>query len=271
MMQGAFFKGRAECLRWANETLDLSLSKVEECANGAVYCQLLDSVHYHKVRLNRIDWAAKQEYAMEKNYKILQEAFNTCGIQKHVEVQKLVRAKPQDNLEFLQWIMHYHEVNGGSHQDYNATERRRASCTSGKFLDWAGPNTGASSGIGRAQRDQNSAGNGSRRPHMGGTTNSNPSAYPNRAPAQGLNRSAKQANDAAVEQLRNRHSELEEEAKDLEHERNFYYGKLRNIEVKIQEAKDAGGALAEGGFQSLVTSLESILYEEDTEEAEVPQ
>ena len=30
---------------------------------------------------------------MEKNYKILQEAFNTCGIQKHVEVQKLVRAK----------------------------------------------------------------------------------------------------------------------------------------------------------------------------------
>ena len=116
--------------------------------------------------------------------------------------------RPQDNLEFLQWIMHYHEVNGGSHQDYNATERRRASCTSGKFLDWAGPNTGASSGIGRAQRDQNSAGNGSRRPHMGGTTNSNPSAYPNRAPAQGLNRSAKQANDAAVEQLRNRHSEL---------------------------------------------------------------
>ena len=161
MMQGAFFKGRAECLSWANQTLDINLSKVEECANGAVYCQLLDSVHYHKVRMNRIDWTAKQEYAMEKNYKILQEAFNTCGIQKHVEVQKLVRAKPQDNLEFLQWIMHYHEVNGGSHPDYNARERRESTCVSGKFLEWVGPNTGGS--IARAQRD--------RRPHMGGTTN----------------------------------------------------------------------------------------------------
>ncbi len=28
MMQGAFFKGRAECLRWVNETLDVNLSKV---------------------------------------------------------------------------------------------------------------------------------------------------------------------------------------------------------------------------------------------------
>ncbi len=36
---------------------------------------------------------SRQEYAMEKNYKILQEAFNTCGISKHIEVQKLVRAK----------------------------------------------------------------------------------------------------------------------------------------------------------------------------------
>jgi hypothetical protein len=52
--------------------------------------------------------------------------------------------------------------------------------------------------------------------------NSNTSAYPNRAPAQGLNRSTKE-----VEALRARHAELEEEAKDLEHERNFYYGKLK--------------------------------------------
>jgi hypothetical protein len=42
---------------------------------------------------------------------------------------------------------------------------------------------------------------------------------------------------------------------------------LRNIEVKIQEAKDGGS----DSFSGLVEALETILYEEDTEENEVPQ
>jgi len=278
MMQGAFFKGRAECLRWVNETLDTNLSKVEQCSNGAVYCQLIDSVHYHKVRLQRIDWNATQEYAMEKNYKILQEAFNTCGISKHIEVQKLVRSKPQDNLEMLQWIMHYHEVNGGTDANYEPAKRRLDTSTTQKFPEWAGCSTG--SGVARAQRDQPSSGQGQRRPHIGGnsnpgngtgTGNGNSSGYSNRQPASGLNRSkpAGGAKSVEVREMKQRHTELEEEAKDLEHERNFYYGKLRNIEVKIQEAKDAGGAEDLDIMKGLVSSLEGILYEEDNEDPNV--
>ncbi len=41
----------------------------------------------------------------------------------HVDVPKLCRAKPLDNLEFLQWIKRYFDLHYGG-QDYNALERR---------------------------------------------------------------------------------------------------------------------------------------------------
>lgn len=41
---------------------------------------------------------------MINNYKLLQAAFARAGIDKPVEVNRLVRAKYQDNLEFMQWF-----------------------------------------------------------------------------------------------------------------------------------------------------------------------
>ncbi len=41
----------------------------------------------------------------------------------HVDVPKLCRAKPLDNLEFLQWIKRYFDLHYGGHE-YNSLERR---------------------------------------------------------------------------------------------------------------------------------------------------
>lgn len=45
MMDGAFFVGRKEIMDWINGTLSLNLAKIEDTANGAVACQLLDIMH----------------------------------------------------------------------------------------------------------------------------------------------------------------------------------------------------------------------------------
>lgn len=44
MMDPAFFVGKGELLSWLNDILDINYTKVEQCANGAAYCQVMDAI-----------------------------------------------------------------------------------------------------------------------------------------------------------------------------------------------------------------------------------
>jgi len=43
MLAAAFHVGRAELLQWINGLLGLRYTKVEQCANGAAYCMILNA------------------------------------------------------------------------------------------------------------------------------------------------------------------------------------------------------------------------------------
>jgi RP/EB family microtubule-associated protein len=45
IMDKAFFVGKNIILGWINEFFDLQLTKVEQCATGAVHCQIMDAVY----------------------------------------------------------------------------------------------------------------------------------------------------------------------------------------------------------------------------------
>ena len=69
-------------------------------------------------------WQAKSEYEFIENFKLLQQAFARNDIKKHIEVEKLSKAKYQDNLEFLQWLKRYFDINYNQ-EPYDAAGRRK--------------------------------------------------------------------------------------------------------------------------------------------------
>ena len=123
MMDGAYFVGKNEILKWVNNTYKLNLTKIEQACTGALYCQIIDSIHPNKVKMHKVNWKAKLEHEFIPNYKILQQAFDECKISKNIEVEKLTKGKYQDNLEFLQWMKRYTDERNIQF-DYDALGRR---------------------------------------------------------------------------------------------------------------------------------------------------
>ncbi|KAJ7551088.1 hypothetical protein O6H91_05G002800 [Diphasiastrum complanatum] len=259
MMDAAYFVGRNEILSWINTTLHLNLSKVEEAASGAVHCQLMDATHLGVVPMHKVNFDARTEYEMIQNYKVLQDVFNKLKINKHIEVSRLVKGRPLDNLEFMQWLKRYCDsINGGVvNRSYNPMERREA-CRGGKEANKKAGSAHISSLSSKA-----------------GLVNSKPAsaataASAHRADISSSNghssRSAKQAmvcnsepatvsTPAQSEHFNQQITELKLSVDSLEKERDFYFSKLRDIEILCQ-----GPQLEK---MQVVKAIQKILYATD--------
>ena len=60
--------------------------------------------------LHRVNFSARTEYEKLQNLKILQDVFAKCDIKRAVDIKKLVNGKFQDNMEFCQWLKHFHSI-----------------------------------------------------------------------------------------------------------------------------------------------------------------
>lgn len=290
MMDGAYFVPRGELLGWVNRFLGLSLAKVEQCANGSVYCQILDACHPGCVAMKKVNWNARADHDAIPNYKVLQQACVRCGITKHIEVDKLIRGKYQDNLEMLQWIKSYFE------RTYTGSEYEPRSRRFGdKFPDWAQAGEGGAGGdpgdMGSAAPAAPSAparkiaaGSGARqppaaraRPESAGQPQDSGArdsgARERRAPAgaAGAGGGGATADAGELARLRDEYEKLREETVDLkitvdglETERDFYFQKLRDIEILCQALEATPDAnMTVGKF---VEDVQRILYAKDGED-----
>ena len=84
----------------------------------------MDALYPGTFQFSKVKWNAKHEYEFVDNYKVLQNAFDKNGIKRYIEVNKLCKAKYQDNLEFCQWLKAHFEKNYNGEM-YDALTRRK--------------------------------------------------------------------------------------------------------------------------------------------------
>jgi len=283
MMDPAYFVGRRQILEWLNSTFSMSLTKIEQTASGAVACQIMDMIYPGTVPMGKVRWDARSEDQFIQNYKILQRVFEKRGIDKHVDVTKLIRAKYQDNLEMMQWMKNFFDHNCAE-SEYDAVERRAKgkgadsnpiwlpSADGGKKAASTGQlaRRSAPSGVIRTNRYAGSTNSSGGQPGPAASTAAPTSAAP--AAASGTRRggasmAASRSSNASggssgaaarkVSELNSQVKELKLNVEALERERDFYFGKLRDVEILLQTYG--------GGDKELVDKMFKILYatEED--------
>jgi len=176
---------------------------------------------------------------------VMQNVFKAKKIDKPIPVEKLVKCKMQDNLEFLQWIKRFWDANYGG-QGYDAVARRKGVPTDP-------PATVAPLTTARSGSASNLGVSGGR---AGGRT-----------PVTGHRAGSAQPNEA-VQQLQGQIKELSTHLEGLEKERDFYFEKLRDIEILVQAQMEA--LEAESKDDVTLREIQKILY--STEEGfEVPE
>lgn len=216
IMHPAFAVSKIQLLNWIDETFGVSYAKVEACASGAIYCQICDAI-YGKVPMSKVKWDAKSDYEFIQNWRFVQASFKKEGVSKGIPIEKLVKAKFQDNLEFLQWMKHFYNCKYDGH-DYDAKARRDKGKGTGG-LKKGGTSKGTSSSSARPK------------PARKTTTKAKPSG----------GGGASEAQKASIADLKEQIASLQKMAEGMEKERDFYYGKLREVEIFCQEDAEGEG------------------------------
>ncbi|CAL5224389.1 g7070 [Coccomyxa viridis] len=262
-MAEAYFVSKKDLLQWINSTLSLNLTKVEQTSSGAVACQLLDALQPGVVNMNKVDFNAATEYDAVNNYKVLQAAFTKMGINKPVDVNKLVKGRPLDNMEFMQWLKFYFEGRLGCQDlDYDPVGRRQQS----KSGDVKGARTGPTSTVAVARSSATASQSGTPAKSVASARVSSsvpkenvPANTGASARGAGALRPKAVAGDSTVADLTEQLIDLKLKVSTAEQEREFYFTKLRDIEVMCQ--------MPEVKQERLVPFIERVLYAEDDEGA----
>lgn len=215
-----FSLSRNQLVDWVNQEFRVNISKVEQCGTGAVFCLIFDSV-LDTVRMNRVNWGARQPYEYIENFKLLQSALRAADVQKNIDIDMLIRGRCQTNLELLQWAYAFYERNGGMKPGYDPIEAREAGVCRVPwpvhFKTWG---------------ERSFSENRPPRP---------------RAPTK-------------VKEAKPRRASDHEVADTLEIERDFYYETLRAIEALCQERLAESGTLDVSEVLSILYEGQSDCY-----------
>lgn len=253
---------RHDMLSWVNDCLRSQFTKIEELCTGAAYCQYMDMLFPGSVPMKRIKFRTNLEHEYIQNFKILQAAFKKMNVDKIIPIDKLIKGRFQDNFEFLQWFKKFFDANydGREYDAYLARDNLPMG------MGGAGAPKGngvavAAAAVPRRAPLVSSTSRDKIKP-MSKVTPSRPMAQTVSRPAGGLGSTANASKSSSqnsvsnqqVEELTTQVMDMRLHLEGLEKERDFYFSKLRDIEILCQEDEQNEQP------NSLIQRILNILY-----------
>lgn len=190
--------------------------------------------------MSKVKFNAKHEYEYVQNFKVLQTAFDRHNIDNNIPVDRLIKCKFQDNLEFLQLVKKIWDsmYPGGS---YDAVNRRKGSPL--------GSSLGSSSSL--IKSGVKKAGSLSSVSKTSSKASLNSGSW-EREKQELVTEYQRMLADAANQAL-----EFKTTYEQVEKERQFYYGKLREIEDYIQTVNES---TQKPQVDDALSHVQSIMY-----------
>ncbi|PIC30867.1 hypothetical protein B9Z55_021963 [Caenorhabditis nigoni] len=274
---------RHEMLMWVNDCLQAHFTKIEQLHTGAGYCLFTDFLFPESIQLKKVKWNSRLELDWLSNWKLVQTAWKNLGVEKVIPVDKLIKGKFQDNFEFLQWFKKLFDAN------YDGHEYDPLSARNGEGLPTENGPAGAAAAKTPSRMPARSV---PQKPVTTMRTPAPPAAAPAARPTPARPKPAaapapsKPAANAApvrsastvaaappgvdmatfnkvkeeLEEVTRQLTESDNVIASLEKERDFYFSKLRTIEVICQDNESIGNVE--------VSRVLEVLYE--TEEGFAP-
>merc|ERR1719447_2131697 len=168
--------------------------------------------------LKKIKFGAKHEHEFIHNFKALQNSFKKMGVDKVIPVERLIKGRFQDNFEFVQWFKKFFDANYQGDEYDAAAARSSAGAPKPKAAPVKTTTT--------------------RKPAPKSTIASRaaPTAKRTTAATNGAGDSQLTAQyKKQVEELNEKLVGMEQSLESLEKERDFYFEKLRDIELMVTE------------------------------------
>ncbi|XP_016111867.1 microtubule-associated protein RP/EB family member 3b isoform X1 [Sinocyclocheilus rhinocerous] len=259
---------RHDMLAWVNDSLQLNYTKIEQLCSGAAYCHFMDMLFPGCILLKRVKFQAKLEHDYIHNFKVLQSAFKRMSVDKIIPVERLVKGRFQDNFEFLQWFKKFFDAN------YDGKEYDPQLARQGHDVTPLPPPNPGEVISHKTKSPQKAAGPQRTSPTVPKTMPAPPrpiSSTPSTGIRRNMPMSRNGGGDAEIVELNQQLMALKLTVDGLEKERDFYFGKLRDIELICQENESDSNLVLGKILEVLYATEDGFVPPEDEEIDEQPQ
>ncbi|XP_028329599.1 microtubule-associated protein RP/EB family member 2 isoform X2 [Gouania willdenowi] len=258
---------RHDITAWVNDILCLNYTKVEQLSSGAAYCQFMDLLFPGCISLKKVKFQAKLEHEYIHNFKLLQASFKRMNVDKIIPVEKLVKGRFQDNLDFIQWFKKFFDANYDG-KNYDPLDARQGQDAIPP------PDPGEQifnlpkKSVHAASSPTAGASRSSSTTPKSATPTSRPSSAKKIPIATATPAKGEKELEVQVTQLTDQVNTLKLALEGVEKERDYYFSKLREVELLCQEQGEESAPFVEQLMEVLYASDEQDGAEGDRADGE---